>query len=735
MDSDSGGYNPKAKHAISSRRTFWLAYQSLGVVYGDLSTSPIYVYGNIFSGNNRVYDEDGEVIGVLSLILWTMILISLIKYIIIVLGADDNGEGGIFALYSRLCRNSKIGLINTPKVAHESLPVYEFKSVAHEKSRSSLMINSFFEEHQISRLILFFIVLLGTSMCIADGILTPSMSVLSAVSGLKVKAPELHETYTLIMACVILVFLFTLQKFGTHRVGFLFAPVLISWLGFLSVIGVYNIWKWNPGVVRALSPYYGYNFLKVAGKKDWTSLGSIVLCITGSEAMFADLGHFSKLSLRIAFSLLVFPSLLLAYMGEAAFISTHKEDLQMTFFRSIPESIFWPVYVIATLATIVGSQAAISATFSLISQCASLNCFPPVKIIHTSNHVHGQIYIPEINWILMLLCLSVTIGFRDTELIGNAFVLAVITVMFVTTCLMFLIIATVWNRSILLASLFTIIFGAVELLYLLACLTNVSYGGWFPLVLSLFILSIMAAWHYGQSRKLSFELENSVQLDSILSCGSDLGIVRVPGIGLIFSSTPGGIPPMFSHFITNFPAIHRIIIFVSIQILAVPKVPLEDRFLITVVGPRDSGFFGCIVRFGYKDARDDACEFEDQLLKKVAEHLLHDVSKKAAKRTASAIDWRSDVLVDDISTCSESNEDREEPVREEVRDLLVQREAGVAYMTGHTCVKSHSSSSFLKIVAIDLVYGFLRRNCRRAMTVGLGLPHASLIQVGIVYQV
>ncbi|KAI0495623.1 hypothetical protein KFK09_021926 [Dendrobium nobile] len=420
MDYESGFSTPKAKRTKLSMNNFLLAYQSLGVVYGDLSISPIFVYSNIFSGKLKLSEDDTEVFGVLSLVFWTLTLIALLKYIVIVLGADDHGEGGVFALYSRVCRNSKLGLIETPIAAYEHFPVYEFQT-PYEENRTSLMIKGFFEKHQRSRIVLFLIVLLGTSMFIGDGVLTPTMSVLSAVSGLRVKVPGLHENYTVAISCFILVGLFKLQHYGTHRVGFLFGPLLISWLGCLSMMGIYNIFKWNPAIIQALSPYYIYKFFKVVGIDGWSSLGGIVLCITGAEAMFADLGHFSKLSLRIAFSALVFPSLLLAYMGEAAFLSKHKEDSQMSFYRSIPESIYWPVYIIATLATIVASQPMISAIFSIISQCRALNCFPRVKIIHTSNHVHGQIYIPEINWLLMLLCIFVTIGFKDTTAIGNAY--------------------------------------------------------------------------------------------------------------------------------------------------------------------------------------------------------------------------------------------------------------------------------------------------------------------------
>ncbi|KAG0471153.1 hypothetical protein HPP92_015699 [Vanilla planifolia] len=307
MDPESESSSSERCRMTSFRRALLLAYQSLGVVYGDLSISPIYVFSNTFSGKMMLHVEDTEIMGVLSLAFWTLTLIVLFKYIIIVLGADDNGEGGTLALYSKLCSNSKIGLINKQFNAQVLVSSCESASNSTE-----------------------------TSMLVGDGVLTPTISVLAAVSGIRVKVPELNEKYAIFTACVILVGLFALQHYGTHRIGFLFAPVPICWLGCIVTIGIYNILTWNPLIMKALSPHYIYKYFKDTGQDGWRSLGGVVLCITGAEAMFADLGHFSKLSLRMAFATLVYPSLVLAYLGEAAYISKHKENLQTSFYRSIP---------------------------------------------------------------------------------------------------------------------------------------------------------------------------------------------------------------------------------------------------------------------------------------------------------------------------------------------------------------------------------------------------------------
>ncbi|XP_058219240.1 probable potassium transporter 13 [Rhododendron vialii] len=720
MDRES----PPHARRLRFYKTLCLAYQSLGVVYGDLSISPIYVYKSTFSGSLRSYKEDHEILGVLSLVFWTLTLIPLCKYIMFVLAADDNGEGGTFALYSLLCRHLKAGLLSTSHGANHRLSSCNTGTPTKE-TRTSLAIKELIEKHQSSRVVLLLVVLLGTSMVIGDGILTPTMSVLSAVNGIRTKATNLPENYIVLIACIILVGLFALQHFGTHRVGCLFAPIMISWLLCISGVGIYNIIHWNPRVIYALSPHYTFNFFKQAGKDGWYSLGGVVLCITGAEAMFADLGHFSQSSLRIAFMLVVYPCLVLAYMGEAAYLSQNRIDLQSSFFNAIPERIFWPVFGITTLATIAGSQAIISATFSLISQCRALRCFPRVKIIHTSGQIHGQIYIPEVNWGLMAVCLAVVIGVRDTEVIGNAYGLAVITVMFVTTCLMFLIISTVWNQNVLLAAMFVVIFGSVELLYFSACLTKINKGGWLPLAFSLVILSLMLAWQYGTSRKQAFELENKVSSERLHILGQSLGMVRVRGIALIYTSLAATVPPTFAHFVTNFPAFHQLLFFVTLDNLMVPKVPVSDRILVGRIGPPEFRAFSCIIRYGYKDERD-SYNLETELIEKVGEFL----------RSNCRDDEEYTITVGDDGVGRERNSGSKS-VRfreEEMQEFDEAREAGVAYMLGNTYIVASEASPIVKKFAINVVYEFLRRNCR-SPAISLGIPYTSLIEVSMAYHV
>eukprot|EP01018_Ginkgo_biloba_P013751 Gb_08428 [translate_table: standard] len=777
MDLEAGisrdSFGTKNFQKTSYKTALTLAYQSFGVVYGDLSTSPLYVYKSTFSGKLRLKENDDEIIGILSLIIWTLTLIPLCKYIFLVLSADDNGEGGTFALYSLLCRHGKLSLLHNQQAADEQLSTYKLQRPTRDTCQSSA-VKAFFEKHHRFRLILLVVVLLGTCMVIGDGVLTPAISVLSAVSGVQVKIRNLHENYVVAIACVILVGLFALQHYGTRRVGFLFAPIVITWLICISGIGIYNIIHWNPKVFRAVSPYYMYNFFRKTGVDGWVSLGGIILCITGAEAMFADLGHFSQFSIKIAFTGLVYPCLILAYMGEAAYLSKHKEDLQSSFYRAIPEAVFWPVFIVATMATIVGSQAVISATFSIINQCSAMSCFPRVKVIHTSNQIHGQIYIPEVNWILMCLCLAVTIGFRDTNMIGHAYGLAVITVMFVTTCLMSLVIIIVWQKSILAAMSFFVIFGSIELLYFSASLIKVPRGGWVPLVLSLIFMAIMYVWHYGTSKKYEFDLENKVSMERILNLGPGLGIVRVPGIGLIYTDLVTGVPAVFGHFVTNLPAFHQVLVFVCIKSVQVSKVPAEERYLIGRIGPKEYRLFRCIVRYGYKDLHQDNYNFENHLVVKIGEFIRKEVEDAGViYNNESSCDERMTVIgTPPESVMKIAVSDKEEdahsaltksPVRisqvdvspsrkkkvrflipkspeigpgakDELKELVEAKEAGIAYILGHTYVKAKESSSILKKFIIDVAYTFLRRNCR-GPSVALGIPHISLLEVGMIYYV
>ncbi|XP_074590284.1 potassium transporter 6-like isoform X2 [Curcuma longa] len=773
-----GGYLDLGKKG-SWRTVVTLAYQSLGVVYGDLSTSPLYVYKNTFAEDIEHSETNEEIYGVLSFVFWTITLVPLLKYVCIVLRADDNGEGGTFALYSLLCRHARVGFLPNGQLADEELSTYKNMDGGGAAARpgsavAASKVKKLLEKHQVLQHLLLILALIGACMVIGDGVLTPAISVFSAVSGLELSmSREQHKYVEVPVACAILVALFALQHFGTHRVGFLFAPIVVTWLICISAIGVYNIFHWNPHVYQALSPYYMYKFLKKTQRGGWMSLGGILLCITGSEAMYADLGHFSQLSIQIAFTSMIYPSLILAYMGQAAYLSKHhiiESDYHIGFYVSVPEKLRWPVLAIAIMAAVVGSQAVITGTFSIIKQCSALSCFPRVKIVHTSSKVHGQIYIPEINWMLMTLCLAVTVGFRDTKRLGNASGLAVITVMLVTSCLMSLVIVLCWHKSIIFAVCFIVFFGSIETLYFSASLIKFLQGAWVPIALSFIFMIIMYVWHYGTLKKYEIDLQNKVSIDWLLGLGPNLGIVRVRGIGLIHTELVSGIPAIFSHFVTNLPAFHQVLVFVCIKSVPVPYVRQEERFLVGRVGPKEHQVYRCIARYGYRDVRGDDIEFEKDLVSSIAEFIRFDISHASGtpERPEKSNDnmtvvgaglrlcCEEEMDPDDAAGPSNSREIQiQSPVvrrkkvrfvlpeshphidagqREELQELMKAREAGMAFIFGHTELKAKSGSGLIKRFAIDIGYDFLRRNCR-GPAYALNIPHASTLEVGMVYNV
>lgn len=765
------------------RNLLLLAYQSFGVVYGDLSTSPLYVYKSAFSGRLSRYQDEQTVFGVLSLIFWTFTLVPLLKYVIIVLSADDNGEGGPFALYSLLCRHAKLSLLPNQQAADEELSTYYRDGFAAQHG-STPWLRRFLERHKTIKTVLLLVVLCGASMVIGDGVLTPAISVLSSMSGLQVRATGLQDRSVVLLSCIVLVGLFSLQHRGTQKVAFMFAPIVIIWLFCIGGIGLYNIVHWNPRIYQALSPYYIVKFFQTTGTDGWIALGGILLSMTGSEAMFADLGHFTSASVRLAFITIIYPCLTLQYMGQAAFLSKNMFHMRTSFYDSIPGPVFWPVFVVATLAAVVGSQAVISATFSIVKQCHALGCFPRVKVVHTSRWIYGQIYIPEINWILMVLCVAVTVAFRDTTLIGNAYGIACMTVMLVTTFLMALIIIFVWQKNIIFALLFLFFFGSIETVYLSSSLMKVHQGGWVPLVLAFIFMSVMFIWHFGTRRKYQFDLQNKVSMRSILSLGPNLGIVRVPGIGLIYTELVTGVPAIFTHFVTNLPAFHEVLVFLCVKSVPVPYVPPDERYLVGRIGPRAYRMYRCIVRYGYKDVQRDDENFENMLVMSIAKFIMmeaEDVSSSASYDMANegrmaVIRTTDDAgtplgmrdlsgLAESISTTRsskseslrslQSSYEQESPsvsrrrrvrfelpdednmdqqVKDELLALVEAKHAGVAYIMGHSYIKARRSSSFLKKFAIDVGYSFLRKNCR-GPSVSLHIPHISLIEVGMIYYV
>ncbi|KAL6282956.1 hypothetical protein ACE6H2_013885 [Prunus campanulata] len=740
-----------------------LAFQSLGVVYGDLGTSPLYVFYNTFP--DGIGDPE-DLIGALSVIIYSLTLIPLLKYVFIVCRANDNGQGGTFALYSLLCRHAKIKAIPNQDQTDEALTTYS-RSAFDEQSFTA-RTKRWLEGHALMQSTLLILVLVGSCMVIGDGILTPAISVLSAVGGINVGHSKISNEVVVLVAVVILALLFSMQHHGTDKVGWLFAPIVLLWFLLIGGIGLFNIWKYESSILKAFSPVYVYRFFKRGGKGGWTSLGGIMLSITGTEALFADLSHFPVSSIQIAFTLVVFPCLLLAYCGQAAYLMKNSNNVIGAFYHSIPDNIYWPVFIVATAAAVVASQATITATFSLIKQALALGCFPRVKVVHTSRKYRHQIYIPEINWIVMILCIVVTAGFKNQNQIGNASGTAVCIVMLVTTLLMILVMILVWRCHWILVLIFTGLSLVVEGTYFSAVLLKVNQGGWVPLVIAAAFLIIMYVWHYGTVKRFEIEMHSKVSMAWILGLGPSLGLVRVPGIGLVYSELPSGVPRIFSHFITNLPAIHSVVVFVCVKYLPVWTVPEEERFLVKRIGPKNFHMFRCVARYGYKDDHKKDDDFEKKIFQSLfmfvrLECLMEassdsDLSSLLEQQTKQSGDGlfcsssnmlhsnvnqsigSGDSIVPDDSPLHANNITSSIPASDqvgtddEVEFLNYCRDAGVVHILGNTVIKARRESKFWKKIAIDYLYAFLRKICREN-SVMFNVPQESLLNVGQVFYV
>ncbi|KAL5060524.1 hypothetical protein RYX36_032128, partial [Vicia faba] len=436
--------------------------------------------------------NNDDILGVFSLIFYTLTIISLLKYIFVVLRATDNGEGGTFALYSLICRYAKVGLI--PNQQQEDAEVSNYKlQLPNNREKRASKLKSILENSHFMKIFLLFITLLGTSMVIGDGVLTPCISVLSAVGGLKEATSKITEDEIVWISVGILICLFMVQRFGTEKVGYSFAPIICIWFALIAGIGVYNFIKHDTSVIKALNPKYMVAYFIRNRKDAWISLGGIVLCTTGTEALFADVGHFSVRSIRMSMCCITYPALILAYAGQAAFLRKNNDLVSATFYKSIPGPMYWPMFVVAVFAAIIASQAMISGTFSIIQQSLKLGCFPPVQIVHTSQKYEGQVYIPKVNYILMISCIAIILGFRNTTQIGNAYGIAVVFVMALTSAFIILIMLLIWNTHIILIIAYALIIGSVELIYLSSVLYKFKQGGYLPLVFSAILMLIMSA--------------------------------------------------------------------------------------------------------------------------------------------------------------------------------------------------------------------------------------------------
>ncbi|CAA7400984.1 unnamed protein product [Spirodela intermedia] len=762
-------------------RKLTLALQTLGVVFGDVGTSPLYTFDVMFNKSPIRGDED--ILGALSLVLYTLILIPLVKYVLVVLWANDDGEGGTFALYSLICRHAKVSLLPNQQPSDARISSFRLKVPSAELERS-LKIKERLESSLVLKKLLLVLVLFGTSMVIAVGVVTPAMSVLSAVNGLKVGISGIQQETVVMISVAFLVILFSIQRFGTSKVGLALGPALFVWFCSLGIVGIYNLLKYETRVLEAFNPIHIFYFFRRNSLQAWMSLGGCLLCVTGSEAMFADLCYFSVKSVQLTFIFLVLPSLLLGYLGQAAFLMANQSQAEQVFFSSIPSGAFWPVFIIANVAALIASRAMTTATFSCIKQSTALGCFPRLKIIHTSRKFMGQIYIPVMNWFLLVICLAFVAMFGSINEIGNAYGIAELGVMMVTTVLVTIIMLLIWQINIVVVLSFLTISLGLELLFFSSVLGNVGDGSWVLLVFAAVLFMIMYVWNYGSKLKYETEVRQKLSMDLLVKLGPNLGTVRGPGIGLVYNELVRGVPAIFGHFLTTLPAIHSMIIFVCIKYVPVPAVPQNERFLFRRVCSKSYHMFRCIARYGYKDVRKENHQtFEQLLIESLEKFIRREAQERSLESDEDATDsdeerdddeetfsrlmispnggvysLQAPLLSDDRlsaaageAECSSSGGGggggdvgaaAVVPVEAAARQSLERelsfirgaKESGVVYLLGHGDIRARKDSWFLKKLVINYFYAFLRKNCRRGIAT-LSVPHTNLMQVGMTYMV
>jgi KUP system potassium uptake protein len=538
-----------------------LTLTAIGVVYGDIGTSPLYALRECFHGIHGVAATPENVLGVLSLIFWSLTLIISIKYILFVMRADNNGEGGILALLALVAQSPG----------------------ANRKSRAMLVALGLF----------------GAALLYGDGMITPAISVLGAVEGLQV-ATHLFEPYIVPITLLILVGLFMIQSHGTARVGLLFGPVMVVWFVTIAILGLRWIGR-EPSVLSAFNPFHAFTFFSANGWHGFVVLGAVFLVVTGGEALYADMGHFGRKPIRLAWFSIVLPALFLNYLGQGAMILNNPATAASPFYLMAPRWALYPLVALAMTAAIIASQALISGAFSLTRQAIQLGYSPRLDIQYTSSHHQGQIYIPQVNWVLMFATLGLVVGFKSSSALAAAYGMAVTLTMLITTMLAYLVARGAWGVRRAVAGSLALFFLLIELGFFGANLTKVAHGGWFPLVIGALVYTVLSTWKRGRALLASRMRERLYPFDRFLHDIEAYPPQRVPGTAIFMTSNLQGTPPTLLHNLQHNKVLHDRVILLTVVTNDVPHVASKDR---AQVEPLGQGFYRLTLRYGFMEEPD-----------------------------------------------------------------------------------------------------------------------------------
>ena len=548
----------------TDHRLLALTLTALGVVYGDIGTSPLYALKECFFGPHAVPPTHDNVLGVLSLIIYSLLLVVSVKYVAIVLRADNQGEGGILALTALI----------------------PGRGATTEKTGSRLAVG---------RPVLVALGIFGTALLYGDGMITPAISVLGAVEGLGVVTP-LFSPYVVPVTCGILIALFTIQKFGTHRVGGLFGPVVIVWFVSIAALGVSWIVH-APEVWRAFDPRYAISFFRLNGYHGFVVLGAVVLAVTGGEALYADMGHFGRRPIRLAWFVLVLPALLLNYLGQGALL-LERPDASHPFFQLAPSWFLVPLVVIATSAAIIASQALISGSFSITRQAVQLGLAPRLDVEHTSAWEMGQVYVPRVNWALMISTVLIVIGFGSSSAIAAAYGIAVTLTMIITVLLLHIVMVERWRWSPPLAGMVMGFFLSIDLAFFGANALKIVDGGWLPLFVAIVLFTLMTTWRTGRSIVAERLATRMVSIDDLFKMITSIRAVRVPGTAVYMTGQGSGAPPALVHNLQYNKVLHERVVLLNIITVQQPHCSEEERAMVDELG---EGLFNVRLFYGFME--------------------------------------------------------------------------------------------------------------------------------------
>jgi KUP system potassium uptake protein len=535
-----------------------MVVSAIGVVFGDLGTSTLYTFSEAFGSDHGMPVTTFNVLGVLSLVLWTLVIVVAVKYVTLIMRADNKGEGGIMALMALAQRATR----------------------QHPRTRRLVMLAA----------------VLGTALFFGDGVITPSITVLSAVEGLEIATPALSH-WVVWLAVAVLVALFLFQKYGTGRVGRVFGPVMCVWFVAQGLVGLYNIFQ-HPLVLRAINPWYSVHFFLHHGAGGFLVLGAVVLCVTGAEALYADMGHFGRKPITVAWYSFVMPGLMLNYFGQGALLIHNPAAASNPFYLAVPSWALYPMIALATAAAVIASQAVISGAFSIMRQAIQLGFLPRMPVVHTSNEETGQIYLPWINRVLMIMVVLVVIGFGSSNALAGAYGIAVTGTMAIDTVLFLIVAWRMWEWNPLLIAFMGLFMLTIDLCFFSANTLKIGDGGWFPLVLGISVFTVLTTWRRGRDLVLRELKRGGLALAPFIANLAEHPPTQVEGTAIFLVSDPDAVPHALLHNLKHNKVLHKRNVILTVDTLETPYADSDERIKLEDLG---HDFYKLILRFGFAE--------------------------------------------------------------------------------------------------------------------------------------